>query len=234
MASPLNFEQIMFLAAERADMLTYDAVGDLVLDDFILESSMLYFVNEELAALWDHLIASYEDYHVKRENLKIIANTDNYSLPKDFYKSRKLFPIVNGKREKALKKFNMRDLGYDEAYAYLTTYRVDDLSYRILGNRVWFMPIPSSNGDVELWYVPQYDPIENLQDKIHFSFPTGWEDYVIEGIAARLLEKEESDPSGCLRRQQMVLARILQTMEDRDIGEPHRMIDEMESDLYYD
>ena len=85
--------------------------------------------------------------------------------------------------------------------------------------------MPSNAGQLELWYVPQFDPLINLDDVIDFRFPFGWEQYVVEGIAARLLEKEESDASAHRARQKEILQRILVMAEDRDVGQPHQMQD---------
>jgi len=64
----------------------------------------------------------------------------------------------------------------------------------------------------------------NLEDRVDFRFPFGWEDYVIDGMAARFLEKEESDSTPQRRTQAAALQRILAMAEDRDVGEPFQII----------
>jgi hypothetical protein len=91
--------------------------------------------------------------------------------------------------------------------------------------RLWLHPIPTNAATLELWYVPQFKGLENLADLMPVQFPNGWEEYVIEGVAARMLEKEESDASAQRHRQQQVLKRIMTLAEDRDVGEPHQMQD---------
>jgi hypothetical protein len=69
---------------------------------------------------------------------------------------------------------------------------------------LWIHPEPTNAAYLELWYVPQFKSLENLSDLIPVQFPNGWEEYVIEGVAARILEKEESDASAQRLRQQQV------------------------------
>lgn len=223
-ASRISLQHIKLFAAEKADMLTVVG-GQPQVSGFVTDVSMLVWVNAELAALWDELISSYEDYSIHRDMMQIAAGQEDYPLPKGCYKVRKLFPIESGVRGVALRKFDLMDLGQDPAASYITSSEISDLRYRVLGSRLWLHPIPTGPGVIELWYVPTYTPLEYDQEEIHHEYPEGWEDFVCEGVAARMLEKEESDPSVCLRRQQDVLARIKRMVEDRDVGEPHRVID---------
>ena len=224
MASPLTLEMLRLLAADRADMLKYTA-GVADLSDFLNEGSFTYAVNAELAALWDHLITSYEDYAIKRLPMTLNATQEQYNLPADFYKLRKVFPVLSNGRGAPLRKFDLEEMGAETSSVLIVGTEVRQLRYRVMGNRLFFFPVPSNAADIELWYVPQYQPIANDKDLIDFRFPTGWEDYVVEGVAARALEKEESDSTHCRMAQQQILQRILASVQDRDVGEPAGMID---------
>jgi hypothetical protein len=223
-ATRISLANIKVFAAEKADMLE-TVGGSLAVSGFVNDVTLLAWVNGELAALWDHLILSGEDYAVKTEPIHLQPNIEAYPLPKDFYKFRKVFPMQSGERGVALKKFNVDSLGRDVSIPYVTASRVHETRYRIRGNRIMFHPRPSSAAEVELWYYPMFSPLEQDQEEINQVFPIGWEDYVTEGVAARMLEKEESDSSKCVARQEKILIRILQLIEDRDVGEPHSMQD---------
>lgn len=224
MASPLTLDNLRLLAAERADMLKYTG-GVADLSDFLNEGSCTYAVNAELAALWDHLVTSYEDYAIKRHLFSSNANQDNYNLPADFYKLRKVFPVLSNGRSYPLRKFNLEEMGAETSSVLIVGTEARQLRYRVMGNRLYFWPVPTTVANFELWYVPQYQPIQNDDDLIDFRYPNGWEDYVVEGVAARALEKEESDSTHCRVRQQQILQRILESVKDRDVGEPHEIID---------
>ena len=212
-------------AAKRADKLRLDAGGDYAYTDDVDQMVLYFYINSELAALWDVLINANEDYCVKHKTINIVAGTQEYSMPPNFYKFRKVFPIVNGQRGLALKKFNLSKLGQADSLAAILTSPIQETEYKLNGNRLWLHPVPTSAAQVELWYVPQYDPVTNPQDAIDSMFPAGWEDYAVEAVAARLLEDEESDSSAQRARQKEILERIMILAEDRDVGEPHQMQD---------
>jgi len=217
---------LLRVAAERADMLIVDpATGDALVSDFANPQSLAYFMNYELAAIWDAMIAAHEDWCIRHHPVAVIPGIENYSMPTDFYHLRKVFPIFNGRRGSALKRFNLQDLGEADSLAAILTAPIEETRYKLAGNRLYLHPVPTQTAELEVWYIPQFRPIENLSDTIDFRMPFGWEDYVIEGLAARLLEKEESDSSHCRAAQARVLQRILMLSEDRDEGEPHQMID---------
>lgn len=212
-------------AAKRADMLRFDAATGYTFTDSIDQTILYKYINDELAALWDLLVSTYEDYCIRRKTISVKADQEEYPMPPDFLKFRKAFPIVNGKRGRVLKKFHLADLGQADSYAPLLTSPIERTRYRLTGNRLFLHPVPTNDAQVELWYIPRFDPITNQQDAIDFRFPAGWEDYVVEAVAAKLLEEEESDASAQKARAKELLARIMTLAEDRDAGEPFQMID---------
>jgi hypothetical protein len=224
--------QLALLAGERADMLV-DNAGTLELTAFVEENAMLYNVNVELAALWDHLILSNEDWALKKYVVKLEANKEDYLLPKDFYKFRKIFPLdSSGNRGKPMRRFDMERLGKEDIYNIPVVSGTFDRKYRVMGMRIYFDPVPLAAEDAELWYYQDYPHVENDLDLVPVHYPKGWEDYVVEGCAARLMEKIESDSSPMRSRQKEVLARIISVIQDRDLDEPHQMID-MEEEYYW-
>lgn len=226
MANEYNVEFLYWGALDRADLLrTNPATGEPEAVDAIVPEMVLLYLNAELAVLWDVLISTHEDYCIKRLTIPVVANTEDYSMPSDFYKFRKVFPMSNGQRGKPLRKFNLKDLGRSTLYPATLGTQIEGTRYKINGNRLWLDPTPTSAAELELWYVPQLEAIVNLKDRIDFRFPFGWEQYVIEGVAARCLEKLELDGSAQRARQKEILQRVLLMAEDRDVGEPFQMQD---------
>ena len=216
---------ILLAAADRADLLVDDGTGTMAMAASIEPTAALVYANMELAALWDVLIATYEDYCIRHKKIYVQPSIEDYSLPSDFYKFRKVFPIVNGKRGTVLKKFDLKDLGEADSLSAILTSPIEQTRYKINGNRLWLHPIPTTAAQLELWYIPQFSAIQNPTDLVDIRFPFGWDDYLIEGLAARFLEKEESDSTPQRTRQREILQRILTMAEDRDVGEPFQMID---------
>ena len=219
----MTLTQIGLIAASRADMLV-DNAGNTEISAFIDAGAAAVAVNSHLAALWDAIILAYEDYCVRRIKVDVKADFENYPLPEDFYKFRKVFPIVNGKRGKPLRKFDLQDLGQEGSLDTLITSSIEDTRYKVNGFRLWLHPMPTGPAQLELWYVPQFDPIVTFEEPIDIRFPMGWEEYVIAGVAAEMLEKEESDSTALRNAQRAALERILIMAEDRDVGEPFQII----------
>lgn len=222
-----NFPVLYILnsAAHRCDMMVALPDGSVGVSPFVNSQAAIIDFNLEIATLWDVLVSSHEDYCLRHLTITTKADQEDYPLPRDFYKFRKLFPVISGKRAAALRKFQLQDLGDSNSRVPVMTSQIEDTQYRITGNRLWLHPVPSSADELELWYIPQAPTIINLQDRPDFRFPQGWEEYIIDGLAARWMEKEESDSTPYRARQQQVLNRILSMVEDRDTGEPFQMID---------
>jgi hypothetical protein len=216
----------MLQGLARADLLrTNPTTGASEPVDSITAAEVGVWVNAELSALWDVLINAHEDYCIKREFIDVVAGIEDYSMPSDFYKLRKVFPICSGQRSARLRKFDLNRLGEADSLASILTSPIEQTKYRLTGNRMFLHPTPTNAAQLELWYIPQFDPLLNLDDEVDFHFPTGWEQYVVEGVAANALEKEDLDATPFRTRQKEILARILIMAEDRDVGEPHQMQD---------
>ena len=119
----------------------------------------------------------------------------------------------------------MDDLGFDNEYSASLGATLRNLRYRVLGQKIYFTPRPGQSGTIEIFYIPGFTRV--LQDDAPISFPiqVGWEDVVISGMAARLLQREESDPSVMLLEKAQGIQRIKNAAADRDAGEPHRVAD---------
>ena len=233
MANPYTSRLLMLAALGRADLLrTNPTTGESEPVDSMSLAEVGIWVNEVSAALWDVLISTHEDYCIKRAKIDVVAGIEDYSMPDDFYKFRKVFPIQSGRRCAALRKFNLSKLGEADSLSAILTSPIEETQYRITGNRLFLHPIPTNVAELELWYVQQFDPLINLDDEIDFRFPSGWELYVIDGVAAMCLEKEDIDASHLRASQDKALQRILIMAEDRDVGEPHQMQFLIMSTLY--
>ena len=226
MANQYTMRLLIQAALGKADLLrTNPTTGDPEPVDSMDLTEVGIWINEAMAVLWDVLINTYEDYCIKHHTVNVTANTENYALPDDFYKFRKVFPIQSGKRCAVMRKFDLNDLGQADSLSAILTSPIEETRYKITGNRLWLHPEPTNVAELELWYVPQFDPLVNLDDLVDFRFPSGWESYVIDSVAAMALEKEDIDASHLRATQEKALGRILVMAEDRDVGEPHVMQD---------
>ena len=231
MASRMKLSEIRSLVISQADMTGSSFPTDASTSDY---TTLDAWINSAVSELHDLLVDAYEDYFVKRFQFDL-TGAENYLLPDDFYKLRKVYNKDGNKRYR-LRRFTMNDMdNYDETLIYETAVSNKALLYRIMGNEIYFLPLPSGTGSatIELWYIPQAVKLVDPDDEIHYSIPIGWEDFIINDVVARLLEKEESDPSTALARKAAIKDRIALAAEERDSGEAHRVSDVYQFDGPY-
>jgi hypothetical protein len=217
MANDITLGEIKALALDQADM-----TGS----DFIDDARLTYWVNSALSELHDLLVDAYEDFHVATYEIALTAGTSTYALPTDFYKLLKLFHLESGSGTRTrLRRFNLDEYGaLGDPFVHPAS--VDSgMLYRILGTNIELVPDPTGNGTLELWYAPAFTKLRNDSDLIHLTVPVMWEDFVVCDVAARCLEKEESDSRPMLLRKAEAKQRIIASSQNRDAGMPERVID---------
>jgi hypothetical protein len=105
-----------------------------------------------------------------------------------------------------------------------TIYGVFNLRYRLMGGNIEFIPTPSGNQQIRLWYVPRLKQL--LQDgDITTTGISGWLQYVIVRAAKYALDKEESDTSKLDAELAFLKGRIEESANNRDAGQPDTISD---------
>lgn len=203
--------------------------------NFLTVPEWNFNINQSARELYDLLITVYEDYFVApRLSFQTDGTSYQYALPNGanydeapaFYK---LFGVDLGLDSSTnawitLKKF---DFIQRNSYVYpqITSsfLGVFNLQYRLIGNYIHFIPIPSSGQPVGLWYFPRLATL--LQDTDHFDQISGWAEYIIVDSAIKALRKEESDVSVLMAQKQELIKRINDSAVNRDAGQPDKISD---------
>lgn len=173
--------------------------ADMTDSDFADTDRLNNYVNDGLAKLHDILVDSFEDYFRKVESITIVAGTETYDLPDDFYKVKKCYYLDSSRR------FRVTRFNLDEIDGYRSS--------------------PLTGGSVELWYVPQFKKLENDDSEIEVALVTGWEDFVALHAAVRLGIKEETDVTELKNERADAYANIIKMCEPRDPGTPDCIAD---------
>lgn len=112
---------------------------------------------------------------------------------------------------------------------------VFNLSYRQMGNSLYFIPNPTAGQFIQLWYVPIMTMLLQDTDMLSFSI-SGWDEYVVTDCAEKAALKEESyelaDRLGALKGA--LLERIETTAANRDQGQPNTISDTRTNTGFYD
>lgn len=214
MSATVTLAQVTSRARDLADQ---PATGGFVDDARIYEQ-----INYAMAALWDSITDAHEDYALNRQTVSVLVGTEEYNLPTDFYKSRKLYPISGGKRQPPLRRFELNDVGeLVDVPTSFTSGQEYMYQYRILGKKLMLVPKPTAAFSLEFWYVPE-SPQFNVSvpaTVIDSVFPVGWDEYLVARAAKYILAKEDSSALGAITAmEQEALSRVMSLVKPRDVG----------------
>lgn len=125
----------------------------------ITKAQVVRWINEELSKLDDILATKFQAHRASRATVTLVAGTDSYALPVDFYRLLATFLVESGRRYR-LGRFELAELGALNAPLRGGTNK--NLRYMLHGDELWFAPTPQS-GSVEVWYRAQLTPMAMAQ-----------------------------------------------------------------------
>lgn len=183
--------------------------SDMQSSNFITDDELNSYINQSYFELYDILVQKYGDNYYVASPSPITTDGTNYlyDLPTDFYKliGVDYYTGVNTNPWMTIKEFE-----FAERNRYTT---------------------PQASMRTQLWYIPKLTTL--VDDADTCDGISGWTEYIIVDAAIKCLIKEESDVSVLLNDKQMLIQRIESAAENRNAGEPMRVTDVYERDLYY-
>jgi hypothetical protein len=206
--------QLRTRAQRRADMEN---------SSFITSPEWLDYINEGLGKLHELLVETFEDYEVTSTSVTLVAGTETYALPADFFKERGV-DYVEGSTRYTLDPFEFAERNDMEILAgasgFATAYR-----YAIVGANLRVSPKPTAAGTLTLWYVPQVTLLAADGDTLPTRYSLAWERYIVLYAAIQGLDKEESDTSKLEARLEREERKIASAASTRRAGAPRRVVD---------
>lgn len=234
----LSLLSIRTQARQRADRVNSNVVTDAEWNNYIAQS---YY------ELYDLLVTIYEDYFLA-PGAQFITNGNSqfYPLPdgvlsftnyvtKQSYVAPSFYKLLGvdlalstaQNAQTTMSRFNFQDRNkflYPNSAS--TIYGVFNLQYRVMGNQIEFIPVPTANQPITLWYIPRLTALLSDTDTSTLGF-SGWMEYVVIRSAYLALMKEESLDSaqGLLMQLSALQKRIEETSANRDAGRPDTITD---------
>lgn len=211
----LSLGQLRLMAQQRADM-----VGN----PFVGTAEWNTYINQSAFELYDLLITVYEDYNVAAPLTFQTTGADSYDLSTvapNFYKLNGVDCglAANTNAWITLKKFDFISRNRYVFPQITTTFLgVFNLRYRVVGDKIYFIPTPSGAQFIRIWYTPRMTQL--LQDTDIITGISGWTEYVIVDAAIKAMQKEESDTSVLMGQKMALRQRIEESAMNRDIGSP--------------
>ena len=222
----LTLGEIRLRAQQEADMQN---------SQFLSLPEWNFNINQSYYELYDLLITTYEDYFVApRLVFQTDGTTQSYDLPDGSnYDGApalyKLYGVDLGLSNNTNAWVTIKKFDFIQRNRYVfpqitsTFLGVFNLRYRVVGNKIMFIPVPSGGQYIGLWYYPRLTTL--LKDTDVMDGFSGWTEYVILDAAIKAMMKEESDPSALLVRKAAIKSRIESAAMNRDAGQPDTISD---------
>lgn len=223
MSNPVSLAS-MRLSAQQA--------ADLVGSNFITTAEWNGWINTYCQQLWEKLVEAYgSDYEVQLPfTITTDGLNDHFALPTDFFKLLGVdLQISPGAAANANQgwvsvwRFNFADRNRYTLPNIQTFYGRTNMKYRLSGGNIFFIPFPSSNQSLRLWYAPKMTALVNDTDT--FDDVNGWAEWATLMAAKKALTKEESDTSGIDSLLAIQEERLTHVIENRDAGQPATTVD---------
>ncbi len=209
----MSLGQIRLLAQQRADRVN---------SNFVTLPEWNTYINQSILELYDLLVTQYEDYYLAAPfQFQTAGSQAQYDLPADFYKLSGIdLGLTQGNNAKiTVKKFDFiernRFVFPNVTAGYLGVF---NLRYRVMGDKLFFIPTPSAGQFITVWYVPRLPWL--LADTDLLDGVSGWTEYVVIDAAIKALKKEESDTTELTNEKMAMIKRIEDSAMNRDIGQP--------------
>jgi hypothetical protein len=230
----MTLSQIRLQAKQRADRVN---------SNFVKDSEWRVYINQAMFELYDLLITVYEDYYAA-DPIQFTADgttflyplpngllsfrnpiTNQTSVARPFYKllGIDLALQFNQNANVTINKFNFIDRNrfvYPNTAS--TIYGVFNLQYRVMGNKLHFIPTPSAGQAISMWYIPRLKELLQETDTTDVGI-SGWLEYVIVRAAKYALDKEESDTTKLDTEIAFLKTRIEESSINRDAGQPDKI-----------
>jgi len=239
----MSLAEIRLAAQQRADRVN---------SNFVTLPELNSYINQSYFELYDLLVTVYEDYYTTTpvqfftdgvsfqyplpNGILTFQNglTNTNFVPPPFYKLMGVDLGLNTNSTQngyvTIDKFQFIERN---KYGYPNTsqafYGLLNMKYRLFGTpslnntMIQFIPTPSANQVVRLWYIPKVQ--ELLQDTDTLDGISGWTEYIITDVAIKILQKEESDVTVLAAQKLDLRKRINDSAINRDAGRPDKISD---------
>jgi hypothetical protein len=167
-------------------------LADMENSQFISEPELLSYINDSYGALYDKLVAKYEDYYIAPAfSFTITTPGSTQALPGNFYKLRGLDKLISGTNYADVRQWMFADRNQIDSLSILTAITPHaDVRYRILGQEIHFLPSDKAPGTYRLWYVPRITKLVGENDAT--ANMLDFDEWIAIDVALKMLQKEET------------------------------------------
>lgn len=200
---------------------------------FITDQELTEYINYCLSDLYDRLVqAGGQEFFRKTVSQVTNATDDTYPLPPDFMRLTSVDAVFATNIYIACQPFMEEERN---RYRWAPGWQYNrPVYYRMLGNKIRFIPAPAGAYTVNINYYPTFaklrgtfDPTTNLitEGSAAFDGVNGWEEEAIWRAVVYCKQKGEEDAGFAVARVQEMEGRINALAASRDATGPERVHD---------
>ena len=177
-----------------------DEVSEADFKDYEVDTA----INDAYHKVITAIVTVYQDYYSDTYEIDSVANQQEYSLPSDFFKVRRV--EVNFQpsdtNSTSLRCFNInidvvrRNLSNPN----VGNYSITNANYYLLGDKIGFIPIPTESGTdaIKLWYIKYISDLSSASDVINIPYADRYWQIIPKIAAGSLLRKGQQDEKSAL------------------------------------
>lgn len=185
------------------------------------------YVNQSMAELYGVLVQSDEDFYTVSVPLTTVGGQADYTFAAlvtddDVFKFRGLdIPVTGGfKRTAERLEWAERNDFTGPLPMYIAGF---PMKYHVTADKLTLYPTPSGGLLCTFWYVPN-PPRLDAAGTITFDGCSGWEEYIVLDVAAKMLVKDALlEEAGMLLQQKELLKQGILATRQRDISGPRHI-----------
>lgn len=174
----------------------------------VTDADIIVYLDKSNKELHDLLIEKEQDYFITTSTIAVVASTDTYALPTDFYRLRGV-DIKDGSDWFDVRKYNWQDRNrFQHADFNYNRYTGSTLRYRLQGNQIKLTPTPTKSDTLRINYIPSSEPITT--DKQSIEDYNGWS-FLVVSLSARLCLIQETTSTSSI---DVEIARQMKRIDD--------------------
>lgn len=188
---------------------------------FVSQDEIKLMADEGARGLYDLLLTHQGKAYFSTDLVvSTVAGTTDYVLPQDFYQLTSLRGILGDEVfdiypfTPAEETILLQQSLVGGQSPWLTRYTiggvqsVPGLAPSQPARRLKILPIPTQVFSLQMSYVPACVRENNTADDVYYDGVSGWEEWIVWDCVAKMLAKQESDPSFAMAQRQQVEIRI--------------------------
>jgi hypothetical protein len=223
--STTTVQHIIDLCLSRANQENTNVFG---------QQEMTDYVNNSLAEMYDILTTTYEDYDSHTYHAVLNGSLNVIPVPSDVNKVRlvEYKYITAGSGSSSIDDYyplNLFQMPQRNRYGntplnIFLPYQLAQLTYRVMGGKIYIEPVASAQGEYRIWYVQKWQYLESTDYLPDIMDTQAWWEYAIVDTAIKMYDKLQWDASGFRQEKMELKDRIVSAAKNRTLGNPRAMV----------